>query len=59
MEKCSAEPPVERCVLCGEATGVLQSCPVDHRENYIIGVGQLCRSCWNEVADDGPTLLFY
>ena len=49
MEKCPAEQAVEYCVLCGKATGVLQTCPVDRRENYIIGGGQLCRSCWNEL----------
>lgn len=44
----------ERCIVCGELTGIPISMPVDWRENYEIGVGQVCAECakkQREVAD--------
>jgi hypothetical protein len=35
----------ERCVMCGSLTSVPVSMPVDWRENYEIGVGQICIEC--------------
>ena len=35
----------ERCVLCGAITTIPISTPVDQRENYEIGMGQLCADC--------------
>ncbi len=35
----------ERCVVCGSLTCVPISMPVDWRENYEIGCGQLCAGC--------------
>lgn len=35
----------ERCVLCGELTSVLISTPINLRENYEVGCGQVCRFC--------------
>lgn len=35
----------ERCVMCGELTCVPISMPVDWRENYEIGMGQICAAC--------------
>ncbi len=35
----------ERCVMCGELTAVPVSMPIDWRENYEIGCGQLCDEC--------------
>ena len=35
----------EPCVMCGESTGVPSSMPVDWRENYELGLGQLCLDC--------------
>lgn len=35
----------EHCVLCGKLTCVPISMPVDWREDYEIGVGQLCIEC--------------
>ena len=35
----------ERCVMCGALTGVPISMLVDLRENYEIGLGQLCAEC--------------
>ena len=35
----------ERCVMCGALTSVPISMPVDWRENYEIGCGQVCAKC--------------
>ena len=35
----------ERCVICGNLTCVPISMPVDWRENYEIGLGQICAKC--------------
>ena len=38
----------EHCILCGAMTGVPVSMPIDWRENYEIGVGQVCAQCAKE-----------
>lgn len=35
----------ECCVLCGTLTDIPISMPVNLRENYVIGCGQLCTEC--------------
>ena len=35
----------ERCIMCGKLTCVPISMPVDWRENYEIGMGQVCAEC--------------
>lgn len=35
----------ERCVMCGALTCIPVSMPIDWRENYIIGCGQICNEC--------------
>ena len=35
----------ERCVMCGKLTCVPISMPIDWRENYEIGCGQICAEC--------------
>ena len=35
----------ERCIICGELTDILVSTPIDLRENYEVGCGQLCAEC--------------
>ena len=35
----------ERCVMCGELTCIPVSMPVDWRENYELGFGQICAKC--------------
>lgn len=48
-EKKTGERPgmeeIERCVLCGNETGVARSTPVDLRPDYVEGAGQLCHAC--------------
>lgn len=35
----------EHCVMCGDATNVLISTPIEFRDFYEIGCGQLCFDC--------------
>ncbi len=35
----------EICIICGHTTGVLMDTPIEFRENYIYGCGQLCERC--------------
>lgn len=39
----------EVCVLCGKQTDIRRDTPVDFRDAYICGCGQLCRSCYDEL----------
>ena len=41
--------PCDRCVLCGRATDVSTALPIDRRDHYIEGCGQLCRNCWKKL----------
>lgn len=41
----SSTEEYERCVICGRLTGIPISMPVDWRENYEIGIGQICTEC--------------
>ena len=35
----------ERCIVCGQVTCIPVSTPIDWRENYEVGCGQLCAEC--------------
>jgi hypothetical protein len=35
----------EKCVLCGSLTNVRKTLPVEYRQNYIFGAGQICDDC--------------
>ena len=39
----------EKCVICGNETEYYLTTPIDFRENYIEGAGQVCPSCANRV----------
>lgn len=41
----------ERCILCGRLTDIPVSMPIDLRENYEIGCGQVCISCMQKLHD--------
>ena len=41
----SADEEFERCILCGRLTCIPISMPVDWRENYEPGLGQICAEC--------------
>lgn len=39
----------EFCVICGCKTDVYVNTPIDLRETYIDGAGQLCEKCFQEM----------
>jgi len=41
----------EKCILCGEDTGVPKTLHIDFRDCYIEGAGQLCISCYKETQE--------
>ena len=43
--KAPATEEYERCVICGKLTRVPISMPIEWRENYEIGMGQICAEC--------------
>lgn len=43
----------ERCVMCGKLTCVPVSMPIDWRENYEIGMGQVCAECAKKQRESG------
>lgn len=51
-EGASAAELFERCVLCGELTPVPVTMPVEFRENYELGCGQLCILCRQKMQQD-------
>lgn len=36
---------IENCVICGAETQYTKSTPIEERENYIEGCGQICKEC--------------
>ena len=36
----------ECCVRCGKETEYTKDTPIDQRENYVEGGGQLCKECY-------------
>ena len=36
------------CIICHKDTGYTFDTPIDKREGYIEGLGQLCWKCWIE-----------
>jgi len=41
--------PRELCALCGRLTSVPMSTPIDLRNYYEPGFGQLCAMCYKEI----------
>ena len=39
----------EKCISCGKETQYDEFEHIDHRYFYIEGVGQLCRTCYNDI----------
>jgi hypothetical protein len=46
------ETNYEKCVLCHKLTDVSADCPIDAREYYVPGIGQLCNKCFGEIGRD-------
>ena len=41
----------ERCVLCGKKTEIPVILPVQDRNDYVVGIGQLCYECVKKLRD--------
>lgn len=39
----------DRCVVCYAETAYSKDTPIEEREFYIEGCGQLCEACYNEI----------
>ncbi len=39
----------DKCVICGKVTSVPNDTPVEMRNDYVVGCGQLCRDCYYEL----------
>ena len=37
------------CVICGKPTEYRKDVPIDKRERYVEGAGQLCRECFRKL----------
>ena len=40
-----SEIKTDKCVFCGEDTGIPTDTPINKRKHYIVGCGQLCGKC--------------
>lgn len=49
MEGRKLEEQEEKCVVCGGNTGYFFDTPIDERQFYVVGVGQLCEKCFKEI----------
>ena len=51
MDKHKKQPVSENdlCVICGKPTEYRADTPIDKRECYVEGAGQLCRKCYFEI----------
>ena len=46
--------PIEKCVICGEATQYRFNDHIDYRFNYVEGAGQLCNKCGSKDEEPIP-----
>ncbi|MBR5315006.1 MAG: hypothetical protein IKU45_06315 [Clostridia bacterium] len=42
----------ERCIVCGKLTSIPTSMPIEYRENYVVGCGQICDECAKKQQED-------
>ena len=49
VKKAPVTEEFERCVMCGELTSVPVSTPIDFRDFYEVGCGQLCVTCHKKI----------
>lgn len=55
-EKCEDNCIYERCIICGELTKMRKDTPIDFRNHYVFGGGQMCHSCYFDayIKSDDP-----
>ncbi len=47
--KIFAKTRYEKCICCQSQTAVLKTTPIEEREYYIRGCGQLCPGCYRKI----------
>jgi len=52
MPENNEKPEMDVCVSCGCETKYPKSLPIDQREHYIEGAGQLCKTCATKLNDN-------
>ncbi len=53
-KKIESNEQFEQCVICGNTTRYMLHTPIEDREFYIIGCGQLCFDCYKKTCEDIP-----
>jgi hypothetical protein len=49
-ERCNCKDcDCEKCVLCRKKTKYKKTDPIEDRQHYVEGSGQLCPECWDET----------
>lgn len=49
MKNKDTQNQYEPCILCGMLTEIPLTMPVDCRQYYVEGIGQLCEHCYSEL----------
>lgn len=52
-KKAPAEEIYEKCACCHLELDILKDVPVDLREHYVTGCGQLCPECYERIQLEG------
>lgn len=52
IENSHQKEEFERCAVCGQLTTVPVSLPIEFRENYEVGLGEVCEGCRQEMLKD-------
>ena len=43
---------IENCISCGKKTPYLKSTPIQERDNYVVGLGQVCSDCYKKLTSN-------
>lgn len=46
------EDKYEHCIICKQKLNILKATPVEKREFYIFGAGQMCDKCYNKFKNN-------
>jgi len=49
MKTKNKEKEMEKCVLCHKELNIPRETPIQNREHYIEGCGQLCYECYRDT----------
>ena len=49
----------DRCVICHAETLYIKETPIEKRQFYVEGCGQICEKCYQEIQEDEGYILNY